>query len=155
MSHIKRYLPYLLKAFFICGGIAFVYGWVSGHVNSRDFSIGSAIVSYSFATYYFQRARYRIRTWATAKGKVVDLEFDSDDEGVTPIVEFTASDGLKYEFTNFIAGTNYFVGCRVEVLYDSSRPENSQINDWSSLWATTAWGLGGGTVLVIFALFAA
>ncbi|MEZ6040854.1 MAG: DUF3592 domain-containing protein [Planctomycetaceae bacterium] len=152
MNQLKRPLPHLLKALFVCVGVALAYWWITDGVSPLSFFILGGIVNYSAAAYFFQRARYRIRTWKTAKGKIVDMEDFADGPGGSPIVVFTDSHGRKYEFTNFMGGSNrYHVGSRVDVLYDPSRPENSQINDWPSLWAVTAIGIGTGTFFAILA----
>ncbi|MCA9038236.1 MAG: DUF3592 domain-containing protein [Planctomycetaceae bacterium] len=124
MNQLKRPLPHLLKALFVCVGVALAYWWITDGVSPLSFFILGGIVNYSAAAYFFQRARYRIRTWKTAKGKIVDMEDFADGPGGSPIVVFTDSHGRKYEFTNFMGGSNrYHVGSRVDVLYDPSRPE--------------------------------
>lgn len=119
------------------------------------FFILGVIVNYSFAAYFFRRARHRLCTWETAKGKIVGLESHDDGDGESPIVVFSDGDGCEHEFTNFMGGSNWYrTGYRVDVLYDSRHPENAQIKDWSSLWGITAIGLGTGTLFAILTCFA-
>lgn len=119
------------------------------------FFILGVIVNYSFAVYFFKRARHRLSTWETAKGKIVSMAGHDDGDGESPVVEFSDGEGRQHEFTNFMGGSNWYrVGYRVDVLYDSTQPENAQINDWSSLWAVTAIGLGTGTLFTVCAYFA-
>lgn len=119
------------------------------------FLILGVIVNYSFAAYFFRRARHRLSTWETAKGKIVSMAGHDDGDGALPVVEFSDGDGRQHEFTNFMGGSNWYrTGYRVDVLYDSRHPENAQIKDSSSLWAITAIGLGTGTLFAILTCFA-
>ncbi len=133
----------------VCVVGAIMYWWVVVGTSIRTVSVLGVVANYAGAIYFFQRARFRLRNWRTAKGKIVAMEGDSD--GQTPVVRFTSGDGDQHEFRHYMAMNSYYVGLRVSVLHDPNQPEKGQINDWTSLWAMTVIGIGAGTFFAIFA----
>lgn len=88
---------------------------------------------------------------AHAQGDVVSLQL-GQKAGVAPHVRFNAADGSAVEFTSGVASNppSHRVGERVTVLYDPANPHHAEIEDFFTLWSSSAaFGAVGLVVLLI------
>ncbi len=107
---------FAFSIFTILGTLFFVFGLASGLQSIRQIS-----------------------TFARAQGSVVDVVTRVDSDGDTtyaPVVEFTAANGRRYEFTNSTSNnpSPYKIEQRVTVLYDPTNPINVRIDSPADLW---------------------
>lgn len=121
-----KVVAFVKYSFFVVG-IALLAGAAISYTNTNDF----------------------IDTAVTTEGAVVDLlKIRSDDSySYKPVIEFTAGNGQRVEFTSLVSSNPpaYSVGETVEVLYTPTDVQEAKINSFSALW-------GGFLVMLILGM---
>lgn len=107
------------------------------------------------SVFVYLNTRKFIDASAKAQGTVIaHASGRSSDGDITyaPIVSFRTEDGRTVEFKSGTSSTNASppVGQTVEVLYNRQRPEEAEINSFSSLWTLNIIlaGLGAGFFII-------
>ncbi|WNO07766.1 DUF3592 domain-containing protein [Teredinibacter sp. KSP-S5-2] len=113
------------------------------------------------AFFVYKNTQDFMRDSLAAEGVVVDLvrSRSSDSTTYRPVVQFETRDGTLVEFTSSMGSNppSYSRGEVVQVLYQSSSPEQAKINGFFSLWgaAVILGGLGAvfslvGASIIVF-----
>ncbi|HKS29886.1 MAG TPA: DUF3592 domain-containing protein [Pyrinomonadaceae bacterium] len=107
------------------------------------------------SVFVYLNTRNFINASAKAQGTVIaHAQGRSSDGDVTyaPVISFRTESGQTVEFKSGTSSTSASppVGQQVEVLYNPQRPEEAEINSFSSLWALNIIlaGLGAGFFIV-------
>jgi hypothetical protein len=93
-------------------------------------------------------SRRRRRRGVLAQAEVTRHEDDAD--GFTPVLRFVAADGATYEFspTTRVAGEDWSVGRRVEVVYKAGDPGDVEVNTRAQRFALPVALAALGALLV-------
>lgn len=71
MSQMKRFLPHLRKAVFVCVGVAVVYWWIADGGKSPNLFTVGGIVNYSAAVYFFDELATEFAHGRPPKGRLL------------------------------------------------------------------------------------
>lgn len=92
-----------------------------------------------------QLQRNGLRTQGTV------VEIDTNNEGDTPIVGFTAQDGKEYRFrvSTVLGKENWAMGTTCPVIYSSSNPKHARVERFAQLWGGSIIFAAIGTTSLI------
>lgn len=94
----------------------------------------------------------QLQSWISTEGEVVSLleSNDSDGESYAPVIQYQDKNGNSYRFesSHYSSAIYYPVGAGVTMLYNPSKPNEAQVNDFWYLYIWTI--LCGGFTLSSF-----